>query len=511
MNKIIDDFGLPDAAEKGFELFPFQKSGVMLLEEMMKKREIESPEDKAGVLLFDDMGLGKTVEAIALVERMNPKPKSVMVICPNSIKLEWEKAINQWTNGKAIIDMAGRKTLKSVLPIAGFDMPIKTKYPKLAGNPDYWIPENRENFWLIVNYEALRAKDSHILKNFKPDLIIWDEAHRLRNPESRLHEETKNFTAKTEFMLSGTPVVNHPGDLWALLRRIDSQSHYSYEDFMDIFVEYEYGLKGNLIIFGVKNVEFLKNKLSSLGIQRAKEDVLMDLPSKIETEATLSMHPQQQIVYEKMEKELFIMMDYMLEKTGEVMAYNVISQMTRLRQLCCDPRIIGVNARGIKTDYILDYLDSLGNEQIVIFSNFEKYITLLEQEIGDKFSMTRLTGKENTHQRQQNLQSFQKGETQILLGTSQSGGEGINLQNASKIILTDKWWTPARNIQSVNRVHRIGQTNSVNAIFPHCHQTIDDALNIILERKSGMMFELDIKSDVLALLRQWRRSGSAVS
>ena len=481
--------GLEHATEQGLTPYAFQSQGVELAELMIKARQNENEDGKGGVLILDEMGLGKTIEAIMLVARMAPRPKKVLIIAPNTLKAEWKKALLKWLpNEEIAIFATGKGGLR--------------RFYGLLEDAEWLKMAAIGTRFLITNYETMRnAKYMEIIQAFNADVLIWDEAHRLRNHDRKTSIASRRLTAPVEIVLTGTPVVNHAGDYWALVNRVSERiagtaSSWEY-NFINSY-RGQFGVKKS----GVKNSAELKVLLSKIAIQREKKEVLRDLPPKIYRDVPLDMEDDQREVYESMENQLFVMLD----EGQELWATNVLAHLMRLRQLCVDPRIVGVTGvSSAKTEFIKEFFEDVGSEQFVIFSNFEKYISLLEIDLLEKgFSVGRLTGKEKVERRSQNIEDFWEGKIQVMLGTPAAGGEGVNLQCANKIMLVDKWWSPYRNDQAIDRLHRIGQLEPVEVILPACVETVDEALNEVLDRKYSVINETRIQGDVMALLKKWR-------
>ena len=474
--------GLGYAESQGLKLYPFQVAGVEAIETLVS--------ELGGALVFDEMGLGKTMEFLAFVARMEPAPRTVLIFCPNTLKGEWKAATERWLGPDVAVFATGRGGLRRFTGLL---------------EDEHWSTAHTR--FLITNYETVRSKDYRdILLAFKADVLCFDEAHRLRNYDKKMPMAMREFEAPIQIVMTGTPVVNHAGDLWELVRRVAPDIAGSPSYWENHYVHTSRGFYGTQK-FGVRNGEELKERLESIGIQRKKEEVLKELPPVVKREVPLDMVGQQRRLYEQMENELFVMLD---EEGRSLTAPTVLAQITRLRQLCCDPRILGVSGKeqGVKTEFFHEMLEEIGNEQLVVFSNFERYVTLLQAELDPKYTSTRLTGKEKPETRTNNIARFTRGEAQIMFGTLQAGGEGVNLQTASRVIILDRWWSPVRNEQGIARVHRIGQEDSVEAILPHCVESIDDTLREILEKKYSVINELRIQGDTINLLRERRKHWS---
>jgi SNF2 family DNA or RNA helicase len=479
--------GLDYAKSKGLTLFPYQKSGVALMQELTTHRRLENPNGVGGVLLLDEMGLGKTMEILAYIAKMEPRPEKVLFIVPNTLKGEWRAAIQKWLPPEEVAAFAtGRGGLK--------------RFKGLGDDPVWKTAPTR---CLITNYETMRSPDyMDILLAFKADVLVFDEAHRLRNWDKKTAVASRKLSADTILMATGTPIVNHAGDLWSLISKVAPTRAGNASSWERTFTYVTPGYRGSKKM-GVRNRQSLKELLSSVAVQRKKEEVLKDLPPKLIREVPLEMEDDQRALYEQMENELFIQLD---EEGASLQANSVLALMTRLRQLCCDPRTLGkIGSTSVKTDFIKELVEDIGEEQMVIFSNFEQFISFLAEDLQKEgYSFARLTGKEDFEKRSRNIKDFWDGKVQFMLGTTGAGGEGVNLQCAQKIILVDRWWSPVRNDQALDRLHRIGQTGTVEAIIPHCVDTIDDALKEVLSRKYTVINELRIQGDTVELLREWR-------
>jgi len=190
--------------------------------------------------------------------------------------------------------------------------------------------------------------------------------------------------------------------------------------------------------------------------------------------------------------------------TGEPLwSTNVLSQLTRLRQINLDPRILGVTASSAKTEFLIDTIESTDGK-LVIFSCFEKYIYFLHLLFKDT-PHSMITGKVNPNDRQEEVRKFQEDpEVKLCLGTIQSMGEGVTLTSASNLVIVDRWWNQPSNTQAEDRLHRIGQKNAVQIILPVVNDSIDSLLDEILERKneaSGAFYqEGDVRRTILGAL-----------
>ena len=427
-------------------------------------------------LNFSEMGIGKTPEALWIAE--SRKAKHVLIACPNSLRYEWKRQIENWI-GEGITAISHNDSYYKLEPIVLACM-------------------NGQRY-MVMNYEGFRSKQNvDILSQLPIDLIIFDEIHKLRNPKTQQVEGSMNkLTREREgglwnFLeahknvrvigLSGSPIMNYPNDLYVPLSCIDREKWprqmQPYKYFMYEYCSWSEGRYGSYV-YGTRQMEKLRSITSPYIIRRTKKEVLPFLPEKVYRRVQLEMSPEQRKLYKDMEDGIKVLLD-----SGEPLwAASVLAALTRLRQINLDPKVLGISCPSAKTEFILDTIEST-DEKIVIFSCFESYIYwlhLLLENKGVKHVM--ITGKVPPDKRSGIVKEFQEGDAQICLGTVQTMGEGITLTSASNLILADRWWNEPTNQQAVDRLHRIGQKNSVQIMMPICTNSVDEVLDAVLQRK----------------------------
>jgi len=443
---------------------------------------------KKGVLNFSEMGVGKTPETLQTIEANGFKIP--LIVCPNSLRLEWDRQISEWI-GENLTAVATPDAYAKLEPIV------------------YSFTKDHHKKYRIINYEALRV-DRHLeVLNLIPfDCIVFDEIHKLRNPKTKQVQGTWKFLeahpdAKI-IGLSGSPIMNYPNDLYVPLSVADPEKyprnlqHWRY--FMYKYCLWSDGQYGPYI-YGTRGMRELREETSPYIIRRTKKEVLPFLPEKYYRRVLLEMQPDQRKLYNEMETQLQILLD-----SGEPLwSTNVLSTLTRLRQINLDPRIVGVTSSSAKTDFILDTVEAT-DEKLVIFSCFEKYIYWLQLLLqGKGVSVVTITGEVPPDERIKRVKKFQEdGSIKACLGTIQTMGEGITLTAASNVILADRWWNQPVCDQAIDRLHRIGQKNSVQVIYPICAKSVDEVLDSILERKNVASQEYYQESQVRAIVMEER-------
>jgi SNF2 family DNA or RNA helicase len=438
------------------ELYPYQVEDVKALSERPR------------CILGSEMGIGKTAEVLALVKQEDMA--SVLVICPKSLISEWEYQVEQWL-GKEWLDR-----------------------------------------FVILNYEKLR-KDTVLaaIIQYKWDLICFDECHKLKNPKAL---QTKGATLVSNdgarvIMMSGTPMMAGPQDLFSLLRIINPITYKSYSDFIQrycVIIQLPKPPFPNIIVGPRKDTqEELSNILSQYMIRRLKKDVL-DLPPKLYRTIPVELEPSQRAKYNQMEDELFVLLD-----SGEkITAPAITAQITRLRQICLEPNLLSqiekVSSPSTKTLLLLDLIEGT-KSPVVVYTVFEKYTRILSEELTKhKVPHALFTGATSMPDRTQALRDFQQGKYKVLVGTITTMGLGVTLTASHTVIFTDNYWTPAVNEQAVDRLHRIGQNETVDILDMWAKGTIEDHVHRVLNRKEKPINEIMLRAKVLESLRQERRT-----
>lgn len=450
----VSGVDFPDEQEIATDLplFPFQRDGV--------KRLVNTPR----MLLGDDMGLGKTLQAIATCEVV--KAKHVLVICPNSLKWNWEREVKKWapTRTVAVVDGWPENRVKQI---------------KSAAN------------YTIINYEGARIHEDDLLKTW--DVLIVDEAHAAKNRDAKRTKAVKHISsyAKRLYLVTGTPIMNRASELWSLLNMIDSKSFRSYWKFVEKYCDVEYNGFG-YEVYDITNpsdprVQELQQVLASLMVRRLKHEVIKDMPSKTVTQRWIDLEEEQQRIYDDMERKMLAKL-----KTGEEVSVSVIiAQIMRLKQIAVSPSLMledSSDVAGAKIDALMDIIEELGEKKLVVFSQFARAITRLHAKLtaaGVKCEI--LVGDVPPEERVKAIERFQTDPTdRVFLATTQAGGVGVTLTAASTAVFLDKCWTPALNIQAQDRIHRIGQTEPVTIIELLARKSVEVRIERMLAHKQDV-------------------------
>lgn len=428
-------------------LYPYQEAAIERMKGM------------ANVFLFDEMGLGKTIQALKHVKDNDLKP--CLIIPPKTLAYNWLAELNKWYPEEAVVFFENTDQFL-----------------------DAYIADKHRFFiiWHDVLARFERDELLAIMAQFQWESIIVDEAHVFRNPSTQRSDAILRFKHGKKIILTGTPIVNSAMDLYVLTRLVGiDMEEYEFEHNFT-YTEYK---NGKMVPTGFKNKNLFLEMVGGIWIRRTKSQVLKDLPPKIESVLLCPMEKDQRKLYQSIIEELVAELE-----DGTLMKIPnwILAIITRLRQVALDPRIIGGGSSSSKTATILELIRN-ANGKIVVYSNFEQYITLLDKEL--KVKHVRLTGKEDAKERAQNVKLFQEDPSiKVLLATMQTGGVGLNLTAADTVIIADEWWNRARMAQAIDRIHRIGQTNPVQAITLRCPESIDEHIAGIVEGKDATAKEI---------------------
>ena len=437
--------------EGDVRLYPFQRVAVEWLHRIRRG------------ILADEQGLGKTVMALVAAEREGQRLN--LIICNNTKRADWVAHAQDWTS-KPVYELAGNEHARQL-------------------QLSRWLTSGG---YLVANYAQLRLHAAGDL--WRATGVIVDEAHNIRNRETEAFKHLRRVvgTAKYLYILTATPVVNLTGDLWALLSMVDPKRFGSYWSFVFRFCDVEddgYGLK----VGGVRpeEQEPLRRLLSAYVLQRSKAAVLTGLPERIRETHDYGMPKEQATLYRRM-------LDDMKVALGDcsVSADVVVAQVTRLRQLAIHPGLLLPGYTGSsKLDLLPELVLDERFSKTVVFTAFAEAAVLAAEFLNQKNIPTAvLRGGMTDAQRADVLQQFQHGGTKVLIVTHRTGGEGLNLVQASQAIFLDLAWHPAGNRHAEDRVYRIGQkAQLVRTVVLRTKGSIEEHVEQIIRTKGAVTIE----------------------
>jgi SNF2 family DNA or RNA helicase len=444
---------LPDQVKA--ELRPYQKDGFNFLCHLTRLR--------LGGILADDMGLGKTLQTLAwlswLRDQNKKRPKPALVICPASVLHNWRREAERFTPHLKVLVLesgAARHNLRKQIP---------------------------QHDLIVTNYALLR-RDLEALQKFEFRGIILDEAQFIKNPSAQVTQSVKQLRADQRLALTGTPLENRLLDLWSIVDFVQpgylgSQNHFSET----------YEPKGGEDAAWTQKIarRKLAAKLRPLLLRRLKRQVAQDLPDRIEERRDCELGDEQRKLYlAELRRSRDKVMQTVAEKGVAKSKIHVLAALTRLRQICCHPDLVGNDSASGKTETLFELLEPLlaEGQKVLVFSQFVQMLQILEKECSLREIPTHiLTGE--TKDRQEVVNTFQDDQSAaVFLLSLRAAGTGLNLTTASYVVLYDPWWNPAVEAQAIDRSHRIGQTRTVNAYRLIAPGTVEEKIWELQQRKA---------------------------
>lgn len=413
------------------QLRPYQQQGVDWLHQLHQHR--------LGGLLADDMGLGKTLQILTFLWQCKCRGtlgKPVLILAPTSLLGNWKSEAQRFTPGLKLRVLHGPKRAQHFPHLDQVDLVI-TSYP------------------LII-------RDIQYLLKLDWKMLILDEAQAIKNADSRSAKAVREFNAGMNICLSGTPIENHLGELWALFDFMLPGLLGGKRQFKDWF-QTPIQQHNNS-----SRQELLIQRIAAVMLRRDKQTVLPQLPPKIHQLCSIELTDEQRQIYQDIENQMRQRVRDSIQQRGiEASRMHILNALTRLRQVCCDPRLLPeMNLtsaqQSAKLNRLLEMLDEMLEQgrRVLLFSQFTSLLSLVETELKNRsIDYALLTGQ--TRKRDEQIKRFQQGEVALFLISLKAGGSGLNLTQADTVIHYDPWWNPAVENQATDRAHRIGQYRSV--------------------------------------------------
>lgn len=416
-------------------------------------------------ILADDMGLGKTLQAItAITQNKMDDPKSLsIIVCPTSLVHNWKEEFAKF-NPKL-----------KVLPVDG--TPIQRK--KLL--------TDIKSFDAVITSYSLLQKDIDIYKEFSFTYAILDEAQHIKNRGTRNAKSVKMIHAKHRLILTGTPIENSLDELWSLFDFLMPGLLSNYDRFVEKYIRSPSQPKG-------VSLEILRRKVSPFILRRMKKDVLAELPPVSEIVYHCNLSDVQRELYHSYAQSAREELSQLVKKEGfDKVQIHVLATLTRLKQICCHPAIFAKDKPEVgdsaKYDMLMELLHTLieSKHKTVIFSQYTRMLGIMREDLkqmGIPFEYLDGTSKN----RMAIVKRFNEDEKiPIFLVSLKAGGSGLNLVGADTVIHYDMWWNPAVENQATDRVHRIGQKNSVSAYKLVTLNSIEEKIIELQNRKKGIV------------------------
>lgn len=409
-----------------FEPFPYQMQGIAFLF------------PRYAAILADEMGLGKTMQAISTIRLLlcSGEVRSVLLVCPKPLVTNWRREFATWAPELALGIIEGDAAKRR------------------------WQWEQTQTPVKIANYELL-ARDREIIiapdRHF--DLVVLDEAQRVKNKSSTTSEIARSIGRTRSWALTGTPIENSPEDLVGIFEFLSP---------------------------GYLDREMPVRRLGQLAsdyiLRRTKDMVMTDMPAKLFRDAEIDLTPEQWNTYKKAEDEGILHLDEMGEG---ITIQHVFELVLRLKQICNFDPATGASAKLERLEADLEEVAASGQKAIV-FSQWVTSLTQMKDKLA-RFRPLEYHGQIPSKKRDGIIQKFKEDKkSHVLLMSYGAGAVGLNLQFCHYVFLFDRWWNPAVEDQAINRAHRIGVSGPVTVTRMLAVDTIEQRINEVLQRKRDL-------------------------
>ena len=445
VQKLVNNDFKRSVTPKSFNgtLRKYQKEGFKWLNELS--------ELGFGGILADDMGLGKTIQVITFV--LSKRSKKTLIITPTSVLYNWKDEFERFAPNVRVGLVHGTKAQRNRM-----------------------LSEIKKYDVLITTYGTLK-NDEEEYEKLQFDYCIIDEGQNIKNPTSKTTLSVKKINSKCNFALTGTPIENNLMELWSIFDFVMPGFLFTKERFKAKFIQN-------------KNTEELKSLITPFILRRVKEDVLDELPEKIEKKYLVDMATKQKSIYKSYVKEI---KEKLKSSKGNI---NMLTFITKLREVCLDPSLImdDYNGGSGKINALMELLDNYieGNKKILVFSQFTSALKNIEQNLEEKgINYIYLDGSIGSKERGELVKKFNEDPLiSVFLISLKAGGVGLNLTSASVVIHFDPWWNPAIENQATDRAHRFGQKNVVEVIKLISKDTIEEKILLLQEDKKELIESL---------------------
>lgn len=409
----------------------------------------------AGACLADDMGLGKTVQTIALL-LYKRKEGASLVVAPTSVVTNWTNEIERFAPSLNI----------TLLNNASIDERSKIVKRAKAGD-------------VVLTTYGILSSEQQPLTDKDWNVVCLDEAHTIKNRDTKMAHSAYQLKAKTRIALTGTPLQNHLGELWSLFNFINPGMLGSFDTFSQKFI--------TMIENGSKErQQQLRRIIMPFVLRRTKSEVVDELPDKTESVRYVELTDEEMSVYELMRNKA----KEQLDEEGSV-SVSVLAEITKLRQAACAASLAKpeINLSSSKIEQLRDLVGEIleGGNRILIFSQFTSFLKMVRDAFDhDGIEYLYLDGATPMKKRTNLVKSFQEGDKDIFIVSLKAGGLGLNLTSANYVIHLDPWWNPAIEQQATDRAYRIGQKQNVTVYHLISQHTIEEKILRLHKTKRDM-------------------------
>lgn len=451
------------------ELRPYQKEGFKWINEITDLG--------FGGVLADDMGLGKTLQIIAFL--LSQKKSKSIVVVPTSVIYNWMDEFEKFAPSIRVGLVHGSKSKRDKVLRdfkRGLGIKIEEKNLKEKSYEKYDV--------LLTTYGTLK-NDEKAYENLSFDYCIIDEAQNIKNPSAQATLSVKNIKSRCNIALTGTPIENNLMELWSIFDFVMPGYLFTKERFRERFILDE------------SNLSELKSLITPFILRRLKEEVLSELPEKLEKKYLVEMKGKQKQLYSFYVKAIKNQLNEnkSSEKSGRD-KINLFAYLTKLREICLDPSLVVPDYKGgsskltVVKEIVKDASES--GKKILLFSQFTSVLQKIEEDFKkEDISYLYLDGGTSAKDRVERVKKFNEDSNiKVFLISLKAGGVGLNLTSASVVIHFDPWWNPAVEDQATDRAHRFGQENKVEVIKLVAKDTIEEKIVLMQEDKRELIQSL---------------------
>ena len=420
-----------------------------------------------GGILADEMGLGKTLQIIAvlLAEKQEGSIGTSLIICPASLVYNWAEEFHRFAPELTVCPVEGNQTERNEIIEHG------GKWDVLISSYDHLKRDVQTYEGKVFLYEVL------------------DEAQFIKNQSTASAKAVKVIRAKHRFALTGTPIENRLSELWSIFDFLMPGFLYRYETFrkeMEKPIAKEGSEEASLR---------LKRMVSPFILRRLKTEVLKDLPEKVEESHIVRFGEEQQKLYDAQVLRMKNLLEKENEESFRKSKIQILAELTRIRQICCDPALLFENYDGgsAKMEACMDLVRSAmeGEHRVLLFSQFTSMLDLLKERLGqEKIPYYEITGATPKKERLHLVSEFNNGDVPLFLISLRAGGTGLNLTGADIVIHYDPWWNAAAQNQATDRAHRIGQQKPVTVFKLIAKDSIEEKIQQLQEKKLNLADEI---------------------
>lgn len=430
-----------------------------------------------GGILADDMGLGKTLQVIAhvLAQKEAGRGGCTLVVCPASLVYNWMSEISRFAPGLATVAVLGTKAARRVL---------------IGGHEGADV--------LVTSYDLLR-RDVEEYAPLHLSRVVLDEAQYIKNPKAQVTRAVKCLDADVRLALTGTPIENRLAELWSIF-------DFLMPGYLGTRDQFAKRYEGPVEAGEHDGRRLLRCAIGPFVLRRLKSEVLADLPEKTESVVYSQMSPRQRKLYLATQDRLALQVQHM-DKGGPrgPERLKVLAELTRLRQICCDPRLCldGYEGGSAKLETCLELVSQArdAGHRVLVFSQFASMLDLIGQRLSAAHvTWFQLTGRTSKEARERLVRRFQAGEADVFLVSLKAGGVGLNLTAADVVIHYDPWWNVAAQDQATDRAYRIGQRRDVSVMRLVVEGTVEEKIVRMQEAKRDLAASVLDGEEVRSLL-----------